>query len=347
MRNGSAPNVAPGDAQLAVRTELLELLACPGCRGELLCHAHSTREEGDVVEGVLACKQCGSEFRVTRSIPRFVHDRNYADSFGYQWNAFRTEQIDSVNGTDLSARRFFSETGWDPEWMKEKWILDAGCGAGRFLDIAATAGAYVVGFDVSVAVDAAAQITAGRRNVHLVQASIYELPFKTGVFDGIYCIGVVQHTPDPGRALKSLPMPLKPGGRIAITAYERRRWWTRLNAKYLVRPVTRRLNKRVLMMSIQAFMPVLFPLTEVLFRLPVIGRLFRFVIPVANYVDEPALSLSQRYRWAILDTFDMLSPAYDNPQTEEGMKTMLHSAGVREIRRLANRGLNVVGVKLH
>lgn len=329
-----------------MQVELLELLACPRCRRELECNPSITGEEGNVAEGTLACRKCRAEYRVTAGIPRFVNEGNYADSFGYQWNRFRAEQIDSVNGTKLSARRFFGETNWGPDWMKGKWILDAGCGAGRFLDVAAETGANVVGVDVSTAIDAAARTMAGKRNVHLIQASIYELPFRPGVFDGIYCIGVIQHTPDPGQALKSLPLPLKAGGRIAITAYERRRWWTRLNAKYLVRPVTRRMNKRVLLMSIQALMPVLFPLTEVLFRLPVIGRLFRFMIPVANYVDEPALSLAQRYRWAIMDTFDMLSPAYDSPQTEEAVKTTLRSVGVGEIRRLANSGLNLVGIKL-
>lgn len=329
-----------------MRSELLDLLVCPKCRERLVLQANGRGAEEEIGEGALICGGCPAEYRVTAGIPRFVDDGNYADSFGYQWNRFRAEQIDSVNRTNLSARRFFGETNWDPDWMKGKWILDAGCGAGRFLDVAAGTGANVVGFDVSTAVDAAARTMAGQRNVHLIQASIYELPFRPGVFDGIYCIGVIQHTPDPRQALKSLPMPLKAGGRIAITAYERRKWWTTLNAKYLLRPVTRQMNKRVLLMSIQALMPVLFPLTEVLFRLPVIGRLFRFMIPVANYVDEPALSLGQRYRWAILDTFDMLSPVYDSPQTEEAMKTTLRSAGVGEIRRLANSGLNLVGIKL-
>jgi 2-polyprenyl-3-methyl-5-hydroxy-6-metoxy-1,4-benzoquinol methylase len=295
---------------------------------------------------MLACGRCGSEFRVARGIPRFVDDGSYAASFGYQWNLFRTEQIDSVNGTKLSARRFFSETGWDADWMKGKWILDAGCGAGRFVDVAAGTGAHVVGLDVSSAIDAAAQTARGRRNVHLVQASIYDLPFKPGAFDGVYCIGVIQHTPDPDLALKSLPTPLKPGGRIALTAYERRRWWTRFHGKYLLRPLTRRANKGVLLRIIQGLMPVLFPLTEVLFRLPLVGRVFSFIIPVANYVNEPDLSLRQRYRWAVLDTFDMLSPAFDFPQTETDVRSALGSAGVGEISRRTDTGLNLIGIKM-
>jgi len=329
-----------------MRLELLEVLACPKCQGGFVCRPRISEAEGDVTEGLLVCGRCGSEFRVTRGIPRFIDDRTYADSFGYQWNLFRTEQLDSVNGTGLSARRFFGETGWSASWMKGKWILDAGCGAGRFLDVAAATEAHVVGFDVSTAIDAAAQTVRGRRNVHLVQASIYDLPFKPGAFDGVYCIGVIQHTPDPDSALRSLPMPLKPGGRIALTAYERRRWWTGFHAKYLLRPLTRRVNKEVLLRIIKVLMPVLFPVTEVLFRLPLVGRGFSFIIPVANYVNEPALSLRQRYRWAVLDTFDMLSPAFDSPQTETNVRSVLGRAGIGEITRQTDSGLNLVGVKM-
>jgi hypothetical protein len=93
-------------------------------------------------------------------------------------------------------------------------------------------------------------------------------------------------------------------------------------------------------------MPVLFPLTEVLFRLPLVGRVFSFIIPVANYVNEPDLSLRQRYRWAVLDTFDMLSPAFDFPQTETDVRSALGSAGVGEISRRTDTGLNLIGIKM-
>ena len=55
--------------------------------------------------------------------------------------------------------------------MQGTWILDAGSG-GRFLDVASKIGCNVVGVDLSNAVDAARQTLAGRKNVHLVQASI-------------------------------------------------------------------------------------------------------------------------------------------------------------------------------
>lgn len=318
-------------------------MACPKCFGEVSCEAQGRDDE--IVEGRLECAGCQQSYPIVAGIPRFVPQDNYAASFGYQWNRFKLEQIDSANGTKLSATRFYAETGWTKDWLKGKWVLDAGCGAGRFLDVAADSEAEVVGLDISNAIDAARINLAARKNVHLVQASLYEPPFRPGVFDGCYCIGVVQHTPDPQRTMRTLPRVLRPGGLIAITAYERKRW-TMLYAKYLLRTLTKRVDKQKLLAGIQGAMPVMFPLTNVLFRLPLAGRLFQFAIPVANYVHERSLTPQQRYDWAILDTFDMLSPQYDQPRTQEEIEEALTAGGVGELKRLPNSGVNIVGVKI-
>ncbi len=327
-----------------MQRKLLEVLGCPKCHIELTCAVTEAGADGEIESGSLACVGCGASYPITAGIPRFVAPDNYATSFGYQWNKFKLEQIDSANGTTLSADRFYGETGWTKEWLRGKWVLDGGCGAGRFLDVSSDSEAQAVGLDISSAIDAAKANVAGRNNVHFVQASIFEPPFRFGVFDGCYCIGVIQHTPDPERALRALPDVLRPGGRIAVTIYERKRW-TPLNAKYLLRPLTKRLDKRRLLSAIEGAMPLLFRLTEVTFRLPVVGRWFRFAIPVANYTGERQLSRRQRYDWAILDTFDMLSPHYDQPQTEAEVERALSAAGVVEIQRLPNPGVNLIGRK--
>lgn len=325
-----------------MQTKLLQVLACPKCGGGLSCRAQETGAGGEIERGALACAACGREYPIEDGVPRFVPRENYAASFGYQWNLFREEQIDSVNRTRISADRFWSETGWAREWMAGKWILDAGCGAGRFLDVASQTEGQIVGMDISSAIDAAKRTLAGRPNVHFVQASIYEPPFRPAAFDGLYCIGVIQHTPDPPAALRALPRFVRPGGPVAVTVYERKPW-TPLYGKYLVRPLTRRLSDRALLGLIRAAMPVMFPVTEVAFRLPVVKRAFQFAIPVANYIDERQLPWRERYRWAVLDTFDMLSPEYDQPQTQDEVEGALAAAGVVELRRLPNPGVNVVG----
>lgn len=325
-----------------MRLTLLDILACPTCRSAFVCSDSEVDRDGLVVSGILECRGCGNKYPIEAGIPRFVGRDNYAASFGYQWQEFKFDQVDAFSGATLSGQRFFSETGWEPGDLRGQWILDAGCGAGRFLDVASRAGAEVVGVDISDAVDVSVVTMKDRPNVHLVQASLYELPFRTGALDGCYCIGVIQHTPDPEAALAALPRLLKPGGRIAVTIYERKPW-TFLNAKYLLRPLTRRLPGKVLLHAIRLLMPILFPLTDVLFRLPVLWRLLAFAIPVANYVHMTDLTRAQRYQWAVLDTFDMLAPRYDRPVTHEEAERALAGAGIVKLRRLGNPGLNLVG----
>jgi SAM-dependent methyltransferase len=327
-----------------MQLKLLKVLACPECLGDLSCEPTELGPDDEIEAGTLTCCSCRKQFPILAGIPRFVESDNYASSFGYQWNLFKAEQIDSINGSSLSGTRFYSETKWTSDWMRSKWILDAGCGAGRFLDVASKNDCEVIGLDISNATDAAHSTLGERKNLHLVQASIYELPFRSEAFDGCYCIGVIQHTPDPPRALQSLPRVLKPRGRLAVTIYERKRW-TPLNAKYLIRPATRRLSQKRLLDLIRVLMPLLFPLTEVFFRIPLLAGVFSFIIPVANYVHESSLSLRQRYRWAVLDTFDMLSPHYDQPQTEAECRRALEAGGLNRIERLNNPGVNLVGLK--
>ena len=328
-----------------MKINLLKILGCPKCKKDLTLESSVTENSGNIREGSLQCTNCQKTYSITNGIPRFIELDNYGSSFGYQWNLFRKEQIDSFNGTGLSAQRFWAETGWAKESLKEKWVLDAGCGAGRFLDVAARSEAEVVGIDISNAIDAAQENLQGKENVHFVQASIYELPFKEAIFDACYCIGVIQHTPDPAKTMACLPKVVKEGGQVAVTIYEKRKWFTRLHSKYLLRPITNRLSQPFLLKIIKGGMPVLFPLTNFLFRLPGVGKVFMFIIPVANYVNEPRLSAEQRYAWAILDTFDMLAPAYDQPQTESEARTALAKTGMSDIQRLPNPGLNLIGEK--
>jgi SAM-dependent methyltransferase len=317
--------------------KLLEILACPACKSALSV----STEDLEIEEAVLTCEKCGMEYMVTNGIPRFVEPENYASSFGYQWNLFRKAQIDSFNGTTLSKDRLWSETGWDEANLCGRWVLDVGCGAGRFLDVVSHSGGQIVGVDISNAIDAAKVNLVGRDNVHFVQASIYELPFRDGTFDFCYCIGVVQHTPDTEKSLRAIGSMVKEGGELALTIYPRK-LWTRLYSKYWWRPITKRMEKERLLNIINSIMPFAIPVTDVLFRIPKLGRAFKFLIPIANYVHEKQLTREQRYNWAILDTFDMLSPQFDQPLTESEVRKPLEASGIK-ISKADKAGLYIAG----
>jgi SAM-dependent methyltransferase len=306
-----------------MREGLLDILAEPGTRANLRLRV--TKSHGDVIEeGELTSEATGSAYPIVRGIPRFVPETGYADTFGRQWKMFRTVQLDSATHTHYSEHRFDTETGWTREQLAGKLVLDAGCGAGRFAEIAASRAARVVALDLSSAVEATKDTLAPFPQAEVVQASLLDPPFKPGVFDFGYSIGVLQHTPDPPGGLRTIIECVKRGGEFSFSIYARRPW-TKLNTKYLIRPITRRLSSDTLLKGIETVMPVVFPIVDKVFRLATVGRLAQFVVPVAVYVEDKGFTDEQRYQEAILDTFDMLSPRYDSPMTYREAERVLRT----------------------
>src|SRR4051794_34270654 len=196
----------------------------------------------------------GGSYPVVRDIPRICEPGNYTDSFGKQWNAFRLTQIDSAE-QELSRRRFFAETGWTPEQLDGIDLLEVGSGAGRFTRVVLERSrANLFSIDFSNAVEANlktnGELAGGR--LHLFQASIYEMPFPDESFDKIFCIGVLQHTPSFERSIRALVQKAKRGAEIVVDFYPIRGWWTKLSAKYLLRPVTKRMAHDRLLGLIEA-----------------------------------------------------------------------------------------------
>src|ERR1041385_1945136 len=219
---------------------LSEILACPGCRGALSLRA-AREERGEIESGELLCEACSRSYPIVRFVPRFVPAENYAGNFGFQWTRFRRTQLDSYSGVAASAERFFRSTGWEAGELNAERVLDVGCGAGRFAEVALSTGAEVVALDYSSAVDAAWANLGPHPRLTVVQGDIYRLPFKPGSFDFVYCFGVLQHTPDVKRSFFSLVPMLNERGRLAVDVYPK----LLLNVlwpKYWLRWATKRMD---------------------------------------------------------------------------------------------------------
>ena len=307
--------------------DLLDILRCPECGSEFI-----TRDTQELDSGGLVCRGSGSHrYEVSKGIPRFVARENYADNFGFQWNKFSLTQLDSHSGTSITRKRFFESTGWNPNVLVGKRVLDVGCGAGRFAEIALGSGAQVVALDYSSAVDACWQNNKDKGALRCVQGDIYKLPFAPGSFDFVYCLGVLQHTPDVAAAFGALTTQLKPGGRLAVDVYPRL-WQNMLSGKDWVRPLTRRMNRMRLFSLVETFLvPALLPVSRALGRVPGIGRKLRRIIPVSNYEGIFDLSKTQLREWAVLDTYDMLAPTYDQPQSPRTLREWFQRSGFKEI----------------
>ena len=317
-----------------MRTQLLNYLACPNCETETPfdVQANASQDDGDIVSGTLTCQSCQCVYQIRDGIPRFVSlDQDYCSNFGFQWKRWRTLQIDRLSGHSLSTDRFFADSEWPPSSLEGKVVLDAGCGAGRFADVAAAHGATVIAVDLSDAIDACQETTSvhGGR-VHCLQASLLNLPLRPMILDAVYCMGVIQHTPDPGAVVRSLPSHLKPGGQLAYNFYEEGIWRCLQIIKYALRLITPHLSVSKNLALSQFLVGLFFPLTRRLARVPKV-RIINHFIPIAS-VHNAQLSTDDQRAWTLLDTLDWYGARYEKRQHHEDVATQLRDLGMSAVR---------------
>jgi SAM-dependent methyltransferase len=278
---------------------------------------------------------------VRNGVIRFRGEDGYNDTFAMQWKRYREVQLDHLNQFTLTTDRFLKETGWRMEALPGQRVLEAGSGAGRFTHLMGKAGATLVSFDYSSAVDANIETNGGFANVAFMQCDIFDMPFAAGAFDRVFCHGVLQHTPDPRAAFLHLCKVLRPGGAMSIDVYHRDGKLRPWKSKYLWRPLTTRMDPARLLGFLEWFIPKWLPFDTLIKRVPVLGKYLGSVIPCWNYFDR-ALTPRQKVQWAILDTFDALAPAYDLPATLDEVREWFATAGFDRV-EVREGGNGVVG----
>lgn len=289
-------------------------LRCPKTKNKLVL-IETEIVNGKVKVGYLLEESSGIKYPIIDFIPRFVQLNNYANNFGLEWNKHDRTQYDKTSGFNISQERYENETKWGYN-LNGEILLEAGSGSGRFTEHLVKTNAMCISFDFSNAVEANYRSNGQAENLLIIQASIYEMPFEENYFNRVLCIGVLQHTPDPRLSFKLLIKMLIKGGHICTDIYLKNFAKFYLTPKYLIHYYTKKMNPEKLYKYTVAYINFMWPIARLLMKIPKVGKMINWRLMIADYhhllVNADSKTLKE---WAILDTYDMVSPAHDHPAT--------------------------------
>jgi SAM-dependent methyltransferase len=213
-----------------MRREVLPLLACPNCGGELSLRPGDVRGDGGhVMAGELACSACDSRFPIREGVPVLLPGNvdavktETASRFAEEW--LRWSDL-----RDYYEQEFFAwvapVTAAD---FEGQLVFEGGCGKGRHTALVASHGAKaVVAIDLGQSAFVAFAHTRHLPNAHVIIGDLMQPPVRP-VFDLAFSVGVLHHLPDPAAAFASLASRVREGGRVAFWVYglEGNEWITR------------------------------------------------------------------------------------------------------------------------
>ncbi len=262
-------------------------------------------ENGRVLEGLLISPS--NSYPIVRGVPRFAgyQQQAYTRSFSYQWTKWSKVQFESENvGTTMAGHTktmWEKITGVTADDLKGQLIADFGCGAGRFIEVVRMKKGRVIGLDLSDSVDSAAAHFRHDPDVLVCQADILNPPIRQASVDGAFSIGVLHHTPDPVRGFQQLARVIKPGGWAAVAVYGKGGYYD-FPTISLYRSLF-----RALWPIFRHYPPLLYSYFATFIVRPLcrgfIGKAVRTILPFRDLPDS---------RWALLDTFDSVTPSYQS-----------------------------------
>ena len=109
--------------------------------------------------------------------------------------------------------------------LKDKQVLDVGCGGGILSDAMARVGAHVTGIDLATKSLKVAQLHALETqtpNVNYREVSAEAMAAdKPASFDVVTCMEMLEHVPDPASVVKACATLVKPGGWVFFSTLNR------------------------------------------------------------------------------------------------------------------------------
>ncbi len=108
--------------------------------------------------------------------------------------------------------------------LAQKAVCDVGCGGGILSEAMARSGAHVTGIDLSQAVLDVAELHALESKIAVEYRAVAAEELareRSGTFDLVTCMEMLEHVPQPSLALRALADLVKPGGDVIVSTLNR------------------------------------------------------------------------------------------------------------------------------
>lgn len=167
---------------------------------------------------ILPSEQRITEYKTINIFKRSIGeniDDEVVTSFGEEWLKFHAFQD---NELEKLGKEYFDIVD-DTILNKNTYVLDMGCGSGRYSKYIASKVGFIEAMDPSDAVGAANVLLKDVPNVRISKSSVDNIPFANNTFDFVMTIGVLHHIPDTLNAMKKCVEKVKQGGFFYVYLY--------------------------------------------------------------------------------------------------------------------------------
>ncbi len=182
--------------------------------------AEKFENASNFIENTIKDKICNDSFLENKEVHFYDFEKEVSSLFSDVW-VDMDDEIYFDQSYNFTCERL-SKNGIDPEqFFKDKIVIDAGCGGGKFTAAIAKLGAKkVIGIDIgekglNFAKDQAKKVNYGRK-ITYTKGNLLNIPVDDNNVDMVWSNGVIHHTLNYKKCIQEFSRVTKSGGELFL-----------------------------------------------------------------------------------------------------------------------------------